>query len=54
MAVAQKKKSRARERHERVAEQFRRWLEKNPKAGRRLKSTTLDMISDVEFMKDYT
>jgi hypothetical protein len=53
MAVAQKK-SRARERHERVAEEFRKWLEKHPQAGRRLKVTTLDMISDVEFMKDYT
>jgi len=51
MAVAERK-SVARERHLRVAKEFRKWLKKHPKAGRRMQVTTLDMIADVEFMKD--
>jgi hypothetical protein len=46
------KSTKAKERHQRVAEQFEKWLKRNPKANRRRRVEMLDAISDSALLEE--
>jgi hypothetical protein len=50
MAVHVEKSAKAKERQRTVAEEFERWLKKNPKAGRERRIKQLDAISDSAYL----
>jgi hypothetical protein len=46
------KRATAKKRQRRVAEEYEKWLEQNPKAGRKRRIQALDAISDSAFLQE--
>jgi hypothetical protein len=46
------KKVKARKRHNRVAEEYRKWLRENPKATMKRKMKTFDALVDSAFLEE--
>ena len=47
------KRATARKRQQRVAEEYKLWLRRNPKAGRKRRIQALDAISDSAFLQEH-
>lgn len=47
------KKAKAKQRHQRVAEAYEKWLEENPKATPQRKMKTFDALSDSAWLEEY-
>jgi hypothetical protein len=52
MTVMVEKKVKAKARQRAVAEEYRAWLKKNPKASRKRRIQALDAISDSAFLNE--